>query len=140
MKTSPNGIKLIEESEGLRLHVYEDGVGRPTIGYGHLIKEGEDFSAGITQAVAENLLIQDVAVAEGGVDKYASTSNQNQGDALVDFAFNLGVGSLAMMLAHGFDQVPQQILRWNKAGGQVEPGLSIRRRAELTLFNTPVTT
>ena len=39
--------------------MYKDSAGNPTIGYGHLIKDGEDFSKGITKEKAGELLAQD---------------------------------------------------------------------------------
>ena len=138
MKTSQAGLTLIESSEGLRTETYLDVAGNPTIGYGHLIKPDEDFSAGITQAQAQELLAQDVATAEAAVNAMAPQANQNQFDALVDFTFNLGAGALRTMLGHGWSQVPTQIPRWNQAGGVVHAGLVTRRRAEVVLFETPI--
>ena len=40
---------------------HDDGAGFPTIGYGHKIKVGEDFSAGITDAQAKELLVADIS-------------------------------------------------------------------------------
>jgi lysozyme len=82
-------------------------------------------------------LQQDVAAVEGAVNRLAPGVNQNQFDALVDFGFNLGVGALQTMLSHGLDQVPVQIPRWNHVNGQVSPGLTARRQAEVDLWNTP---
>jgi lysozyme len=136
MKTSQNGLNLIETSEGFRDTIYLDVAGKATIGYGHLIKSGEDFSTGITQEQGQALLQADVEIAEDAVNAHAPQANQNQFDALVDFAFNLGTGALQQMLAHGWGQVPVQILRWNKAGGEIRSGLVRRREAEVTLFNS----
>ena len=138
MKTSQNGLTLIETSEGFRSETYLDAAGNPTIGYGHLIKPGEIFPGGITEAEGQQLLEADVAAAEAAVNSMAPQANQNQFDALVDFAFNLGAGALHTMLGHGWDQVTSQIPRWNKAAGNVLPGLVTRRAAEVTLFTTPV--
>ena len=68
MKTSQAGLNLIEEFEGIRNLPYLDVAGKPTIGYGHLIKPGEDFSAGITEAQAQDLLQADVETAENAVN------------------------------------------------------------------------
>ncbi|CAK0741032.1 lysozyme [Gammaproteobacteria bacterium] len=54
--TSQAGIDLVKEFEGLRLRVYRDAAGLPTVGYGHLIKPGEDFSTGISTKKAELIL------------------------------------------------------------------------------------
>ena len=48
MKTSQNGLNLIEHSEGLSLTVYVDN-GKPAIGYGHELLAGESYPDGITQ-------------------------------------------------------------------------------------------
>lgn len=138
MKTSQVGLSLIETSEGFRNLPYQDVAGKWTIGYGHLIKVGEDFSGRITEGQGQTLLSTDVGIAESAVNSLAKQANQNQFDALVDFAFNLGIGALKQMLAHGWDQIPVQILRWVNAGGHPQPGLMKRRQAELDLFNTSV--
>ena len=146
MDISQNGIALIKGFEGCRLEVYNDSVrsqqypnGRPTIAWGHLILSGEDFSAGITQAQADALLLSDVFHdAEVFVSRLVPECNQNQYDALCSFTYNLGRSSLITMLGHGFQQIPNQILFWNHAGGVVQLGLTRRREAELKLFLTPV--
>jgi GH24 family phage-related lysozyme (muramidase) len=136
MKTSANGLKFIEEQEGLRLNVYLDSIGKPTIGVGHLVLPGEDFSGGITQEQAYTLLATDVAKIDEVLTRLAPNLTQNQHDALSSFGFNLGVGSLRMLLAHGIDQIPEQILRWDKAGGKEVPALLARRQRELSLFQS----
>jgi len=65
MTLSANGLKFIEQHEGYSSTVYKDSAGNPTIGYGHLIKDGEDFSKGITKEKAGELLSQDTKTAEG---------------------------------------------------------------------------
>ena len=65
---------------------------------------------------------------------------QNQYDALVDFAYNLGVANLASSTllkkvnAKLFNEAAEQFPRWNKAGGVVLTGLTKRRNAEKDLF------
>ena len=137
MKTSQNGLTLIEQQEAWEPEEYLDKVGRPTIGYGHLIKPGEHFPDTLTLEQGQELLAQDVAIAEAAVNAMAPQANQNQFDALVDFTFNLGSVALKTMLGHGWDQVPVQIPRWNQAGGEVLSDLVKRRAAEVALFNTP---
>lgn len=146
MNISPAGLNLIKEFEGCKLNQYLDAVrseqypeGRPTIGWGHLILPGEDFSAGITQAQADALLLSDVEkIAVGPVNKLVPECNQNQFDALCSFTYNAGANSLNTMLGHGFTQIPNQIGRWVHAGTVISIGLVRRRKAELALFNTPV--
>ena len=60
---------------------------------------------------------------------------QNQFDALVSWTFNLGSGSLKTMLAHGWENVPTEMVRWDKARWvEFSPGLTRRREAERDLF------
>lgn len=134
---SENGLALVESSEGFSSTVYLDVAGRKTIGWGHLIEGDEEYPNGITDAEGEELLKADLAIADEVVSRLAPQCNQNQHDALCDFTFNLGRGSLVMLLSHGFDQIPSQLTRWIYAGGKVEDGLVKRRAAEIKLFNTP---
>jgi lysozyme len=67
--------------------------------------------------------------------------SDNQFSALVCFAFNVGVGNfesstLLRLLNRGwYEQVPAQLMRWNRANGEVFGGLSRRRAAEARLWN-----
>ena len=142
MKTSPVGLVFIEKNEGLKLTVYSDN-GRPAIGYGHDLTEAEiatgKYAKGITTLDAQMLLEADVDKVEAALNPLIPAScTQNQWDALVDFGYNLGVGSLKTMLGHGWAQVPQQIPRWHhkKVDGveQEDPRLKARRMAEVALF------
>lgn len=47
---------------------YKDSLGYPTIGYGHLVLKGEDFSNGLTEAEANKLLSIDIAIARKDVE------------------------------------------------------------------------
>jgi len=137
MQISPAGTAFIAENEGFEAQVYNDN-GKQAIGYGHDLRPGESFPNGVTEEEAGTLLDQDVALVEivlAGIVPRSCT--QNQWDALCDFGYNLGVGALKAMLAHGWDQVPMQILRWNHEDGTVSAGLTARRQKEVDLFNTP---
>jgi ABC-type branched-subunit amino acid transport system substrate-binding protein len=84
MNISANGVKLIQQFEGLRLKAYQDAVGVWTIGYGHT---GPDVTPGlvISQAQADALLARDLSRFEAGVTRLAAVPlNQNQFDALGD--------------------------------------------------------
>jgi len=140
--SSAAGLAMIKQLEGLQLTAYQDQTGRWTIGYGHT---GPDVHAGltITPAQAEQLLERDLAAAVAAVNRaVTSVINQSQFDALVDFAFNLGCGSLLastllrLVNAGDFTAAAQQFLLWDHAGGLVVPGLLERRRAELQLFES----
>ena len=142
MRTSANGLALIKQFEGLRLQVYEDAAGLPTIGYGHKVRSSESFSEGISLSAAELLLRQDVDKVDAAMNAQhlALDLNQDQWDAVADFCFNLGAGALIMMLSHGIDQIPAQMPRWCHAkvdGVETTlPGLVARRAAEVALYNT----
>ena len=153
--TSQNGKNLIKQNEGTCLTVKGDNKG-PQIGHGHDLTPAELASGtvniggeqviyrfGITLAQADALLDTDLAATyEPAVNRQAPQANQNQFDALVDFTYNLGVGPLATMLHHGFDQAPAHIPAWCYAEidgvEQKVPALEARRQAEVELFNTPV--
>ena len=139
MKTSYKGIALIKDFEGLRLGAYYCSAGVLTIGYGHTggVKEGDL----ITEQKAEQLLQDDLKKFENGVLRLVRVPlNQNQFDALVSFAFNLGVGNLGkstllkMLNNRDYKGAAGQFVRWNKAGGKELAGLTRRRLAESAMF------
>ena len=140
MKISDNGIALIKKYEGLRLIPYDDVAGLKTIGYGHLIKPGEEFWE-ITEAEAEEILRNDLEAAEKCVEKGLRVEvSQEQFDALVSFVFNCGCNAfmdstLRRLTNYGdFDGAADQFLRWNRAGGRIVKGLTNRRIAERNHF------
>ena len=140
VNTSLNGIELIKDFEGRRLVAYQDSVGVWTIGYGHTKTAHEDKL--IIKSTADRLLAEDLAEFEKYVDTYVTVAlTQNQFDALVSWTFNLGPGNLKestmlKKLNQGlYAEVPDEMRRWNKAGGKVLEGLIRRREAEAKLFN-----
>jgi len=146
MTVSQQGLEFITRFEGFSSTVYNDVAGLPTIGYGHLIKAGENFST-LTKQEALDLLRQDLANAEKAVNKSVTNPclTQSQFDALVSFTFNfngdvLKGSSLLKDVNQGkFSSVEEDLLRWNKAhvkGGRLTPvlGLTERRLAEGLLF------
>ena len=136
MDISQNGLNFIGSKEGFKPDAYQDQGGVWTIGFGHVqgVYEGQV----ITLQQGLLLLRQDAQHAVDCVNQSAGQfdPNQNQFDALVSFAFNLGCGALSQMLAHGWDQVPTQILRWCTIKGVHNPGLLARRESELALFQS----
>ncbi len=136
MKTSKTGLDLIKTFEGCRLKAYKCPADVWTIGYGHT---GSDVKQGmvITQAEADRLLQQDLERFEKNVMKFANKYHwtQNEFDALVSFAFN--VGSIDQLVSNGNRtkaQIAEAITKYNKAGGKVLAGLVRRRKAEQELF------
>jgi lysozyme len=139
METSKEGIALIKKFEGCELSSYICSGGVQTIGYGHTkdVKEGDTC----TPEEAEEFLKDDLESFEGAVSRLVEVDlTQNQFDALVSWTFNLGWGALSSstllkVLNDGnYKGVPEQIKRWNMAGGKVLDGLVRRREAEALLF------
>jgi lysozyme len=136
MTTSENGISFLKANEGFVSHAYADN-GHQAIGYGHDIQPGESFPPAITERDADTLLRKDLAERyEPAVNALIPACTQNQFDALVDFAYNLGIANLKTMLGHGWEQVPIQIPRWDKVNGVSNPGLAARREKEVALFRS----
>lgn len=139
LKISDRGLQLIKKFEGCRLTAYWD-VNGYSIGYGH---HASDITKGmvITQAAADEFLKKDVEKFEKAVNKLKYTFNQNQFDALVDFAYNCGAGNLLKLTANNtrsIQQISYKIPLYCKAGGVKLMGLVRRRNAEKALFDTPV--
>ena len=141
MKISLEGLALIKKFEGCRLEAYYCSGGVLTIGYGHTggVKESDT----ITQEEAEKLLRADVFKFEEYVeDNVMVELDQGQFDALVAWTFNLGPGNLreSTMLKKlneaDYTSVPNEMKRWNKAGGKTLDGLIRRRNAEALLFQS----
>lgn len=137
MKISERGISLIKRFEGIRLEAYQDSVGVWTIGYGHTegVKQGDKISA----EQADALLMYDLAIFQRGVNKSVTAAiTQGQFDALVSFAFNLGVsalqGSTLLRKLNAGSDASGEFERWVYAGGVKLAGLVRRREAERALF------
>ena len=141
MKTSKKGIELIKEFEGFVPHAYKALPSEPnyTIGYGHYspsVKEGDTIS----KEDAEKLLIDDLAYYELAVDIYADYNwNQNEYDALVSFAYN--VGNIRQLTQYGkrtkAEIADAMLLYVHDGNGNTIEGLVRRRERERELFLTP---
>lgn len=144
MQISKNGIELIKRFEGLRLKAYQDSVGVWTIGYGWIQPvDGKKVGPGmqIDQATADRLLKCGVVQYEQGVNQLVKVKiTQGQFDALVSFAYNLGLRSLSTstllqkMNAGDKQGAADQFGRWVNAGGKRLDGLVARRAAEREMF------
>ena len=139
MKISQEGIDLIKHFEGCELESYCCSANVLTIGYGTTKNVVEGMK--ISQHQAEELLMKDLEEFEEYVEDLIDVPlEQNQFDALVAWTYNLGptnlkTSTLRKVLNKGaYDDVPEQMKRWNKAGGQVLKGLVRRRNAEALLF------
>lgn len=144
MKTGTNGLNLIKQFEGCRLTAYDIGDGMITIGWGHAESKGStNLVAGVTtwsQAQADNQLIADLVVYENAVNNYFTRSfNQNQFDALVSFAYNLGVAvfsNYSWSKTASDTWITSEMMQYVNKGTQFEEGLTRRRQAEVTLYNS----
>ena len=150
MKSSDNGIRLIQEFEGLRLTSYLCSAGVATIGYGATFyQDGSKVKLGqtITNTQANQLLKDHLKEFEAAVIGLLNTTkvNQNQFDALVSFCFNLGAANLAkaqrlmFIKANPNDpKIAAEFAKWNRAGGEVSRGLVRRRKKEAELYFTKI--
>lgn len=140
MNVSEKGINLIKEFEGgPYLNAYRDPIGIWTIGWGHT--SGVYGGMSITREKADQFLREDLATYVTHVNRYNEMYhfNQNQFDALVSFAFNIGsIGQLTDYGRRSIATISEKILLYTKAGGTELPGLVRRRQAEKELFDTPV--
>lgn len=144
MKISENGIAVAHYFESCKLEAYPDpgsSDGRPwTIGWGHT---GPEVVNGLkwTQKQADDAFVIDIAKFERGVlDLVKVSLTQGQFDALVIFAYNVGLkplktSTLLRVLNSGnYLGAQEQFKRWNKNDGRVMRGLTRRRAAEAELF------
>lgn len=96
MNISHEGLNLIKNFEGFRSYKYRDAVGKWTIGFGHLIEPHESFDRSITEAEGENLLRDDLFIAESAVRNLVKVPlDQHQFDALVSLVYNWGAGNFS---------------------------------------------
>jgi lysozyme len=140
MRASETALSLIKKWEGSRLQAYRDQAGILTIGYG-ITGPWITPHTTITQGQAEKLLQERVNVAASAVNKaIPAPLSQNQFDALVSLAYNVGQaafrGSTLVRLVNErrYAEAADQFLRWDHAAGRVDEGLLKRREAERALF------
>ena len=141
-KIGQAGLNLIKQFEGCQLTAYQCSAGVWTIGYGHTA--GAYKGMKITQAQADAFLKQDIAKFEKYINNpsyvpFTEQLNQNQFDALVSFAFNLGQGNVKKLcVGRNINQIPSAMQKYCKAAGRTLPGLQRRRKAEAALYNKKV--
>lgn len=142
MTPSQNCIDLIKRFEGFKPDAYLCPAGVPTIGYGSTMwSDGKKVQLGqkISMADAEKLLMWEVTNKSKAITQLSL--NQNQFDALVSFAYNVGVGAInrstlvkKAKLNPNDATIRDEFMRWTKAGGKELPGLVKRRKAEADLY------
>ncbi len=134
-------FEFISKEEGCILHPYRDAVGFLTIGVGHLIQKGEDFSGGITMEQARELFDQDIKKSALSVCRLIKvTLTENQYLALIDFVFNLGGGALQSSTLRSklnrgeYVDAAEEFQKWCWAGGKKLRALYNRMIRERNLF------
>lgn len=144
MHISPSGIDLICNFEGLRLKAYDDGVGVWTIGFGTTkypngirVKKGDTCTLDQAKAYMQN----DLKSFEQTVNKAVTVQlNQNQFDALVSLAYNIGTNAFSKstlvkkLNSNDIRGAADQFDLWVNAGGERMQGLVNRRTVEKALF------
>ena len=145
-KTGTAGVEIIKSMEGFRSAPYKCPAGIPTIGYGATFypdgKKVTMADKAITEQEGTTLLQSMLVSFEKYVDSYCRDDiNQNQFDALVSFAYNLGPSNLKsstllkkVNLNPEDETIHLEFMKWVKAGGKTLKGLVRRREAEADLY------
>ena len=145
MKASQKCIELIKRVEGFSAKPYLCPAGVPTIGYGSTRDtDGKPITMQhppITEAQARALLAATLVTYEDAVNRYVKVPlNQNQFDALVDFAYNAGAKNLLTstllkkLNAGDYAGASKEFGKWVYGGTKKLNGLVKRREAERQLF------
>lgn len=135
---------------------YQGKADRPgvwTIGWGHVIKPGEQFDEPLDEDAAYELLWDDAQATRRKCnilfDRRKIRTTQEQFDALVSLAFNVGVGVhdgkkgdfadstlLDYMERQQTQLAAAEFDKWVYSAGRIQPGLVRRRKCEKHLFLT----
>lgn len=146
MKISQKGLDLLKRFEGVRLKPYKCSAGIATISIGcTYYPDGTKVrmtDPEISQAQATEIFLNVLKHYESSVDSFTRDDiTQNQFDALVSFAYNVGTGALKKSTllkkvnADPNDKfIESQFLIWNKVKGVEVKGLTNRRQAESKLY------
>lgn len=154
MKLNEDGYNLITKFEGLSLKPYLCSAKRPTIGFGSTFYENGSKVTMLDKPITKERALSMFKVI---ADKFAkdvdvlvtSTVNQNQFNALVSFAYNVGSDIDTDTIAEGLGDstllkkvnknpndltIRQEFLKWNKGGGKIITGLTKRRNEEASIY------
>jgi lysozyme len=142
MRLDENGYKLITGFEGLILKPYLDSVKIPTIGYGNTYysdgKRVTMLDKSITQKEAFEMFKEIADRFAKAVDKNLKVCvTQNSFNSMVSLAYNIGTGAFIsstllrkVNINPNDPSIAHEFSRWNKAGGKVLNGLTVRRSKE----------
>jgi lysozyme len=147
---------MIKHHEGVRLKPYRCPALLWTVGVGHVIDPShigvkiderknlpipQGWDRTLSNKEVDDILAADLRRFEKGVLRLCPNGlTQHRFDALVSFAFNVGLGNLqrsSLRMKHNrgdYDGAAEEFLKWAKAGGKVLRGLLIRRTDEMNLY------
>jgi len=169
VKLSKAAAAMMHKYEGYRNRPYQCVAHMWTIGYGHVLYQDQiklpmvrppgkteqdipmlrkdmplrpEDNRVWTKQENDDLFDADIAAFERGVLRLVPgvVGHQGRFDALVSFAFNVGLGNLQRSTIRikanrqEWEAAADAFLLWNKAGGKVFAGLDRRRREERALF------
>ena len=136
---------FIKPFEGFMPTLYRCPGGKPTIGYGHVIKKNEQFPQVLREFEADCLLKQDLVAVKKRLDVMVEVPlTVPQEIALLSFLFNVGStaffrSTLRQKLNRGLhEDVVDEFARWKWAGGQIQRGLVRRRAHEAALYESGI--
>jgi GH24 family phage-related lysozyme (muramidase) len=146
LDVSQDLLQAMIEEEGARRTVYRDVAGYPTVGVGHLVTPADHLGVGdrVSRDQVLDFLERDIAQAQQAVRRLVGDLllSQNEYDALVDLAFNVGEGNLsaerspglnAAIAARGYDAIAAE-LDYHHAAGQLARGLVYRSARRENIF------
>ena len=146
LKVSDTMKEALAQEEGVRLIVYRDVAGYPTVGVGHLITPADGLRVGdrITYDQAIDFLEEDLRKAERGVVNLLGDLKvkQHEFDALVDLVYNVGEGNVspeksprlnAAIAIRDYDAIAAE-LHYHHAGGSKANGLVYRSERREAIF------
>lgn len=132
---SATALVGIASWEGYVEKAYQDIVGVWTIGFG--TTAGVKPNQSITPVVALQRKIEDIQKFEGAIKQCVTVPlHQHEYDAYLSLAYNIGPTAFCnstlvrKLNASDYEGACKEILRWNRAGGQVVKGLDNRRKSE----------
>lgn len=158
MKVSQKCLNMIRHHEGVRTRPYQCPALIWTVGVGHVIDQSHirvkfyerknlpipsGWNRQLSMEEVNKILADDLTKFERGVLRMCPVVTQSQFDALVSFAFNVGLGNLqrsSIRMRHNrkdYEGAADAFMMWTKAGGRILNGLVKRRKDERALYVTP---
>lgn len=146
MKLNNDGYRLIARHEGFRSKPYLCPAKIPTIGYGNTYYPDGKRVTLLDKEITEQ---QGFEMFKEIADRFArkvsrlvtSPINQNQFNALVSFAYNVGMGNLMKSTLlkkvnanHNDFTIRNEFMKWNRANGKELRGLTLRRIDEAHIY------